>query len=51
MFHTTLTEEYKRAQEMGLTEKELVHLIRQGFEHSFLSKEQQDKLRTFQPQL
>jgi aminodeoxyfutalosine deaminase len=49
MFHTTLTEEYKRAQEMGMTEKELVQLITQGFEHTFLSKEQQDKLRTFQP--
>jgi adenosine deaminase len=49
MFDTTLTEEYKRAQEMGMTEKELLQLIRQGFEHTFLSKEQQDELPTFRP--
>jgi aminodeoxyfutalosine deaminase len=50
MFHTTLTEEYRRAQEMGLTEKELAQLIRQGFEHSFLSKEQH-KLPPLPPQI
>jgi aminodeoxyfutalosine deaminase len=51
MFHTTLTEEYRRAQEMGLTEKELNYLINQGFEHSFLSEEQLNKLREFHPRL
>jgi len=50
MFHTTLNEEYQRAQEMGLTEKELAKLVAQGFEHSFLSEDEQSRLPRFQPQ-
>ena len=38
MFHTTLGEEYQRAQEMGLTEKELEKVVEQGFAHSFEGK-------------
>jgi aminodeoxyfutalosine deaminase len=51
MFHTALDEEYRHAQEMGLGEKELGKLVSQGFEHSFLPKEQQNRLRYFQPQI
>jgi adenosine deaminase/aminodeoxyfutalosine deaminase len=39
MFHTTLGEEYQRAQEMGLTEKELEEVVAQGFAYSFGGKE------------
>jgi len=35
MFHTTLGEEYHRALEMGLTEKELAEVVAQGFAYSF----------------
>ena len=35
MFHTTLGEEYQRALEMGLTEKELAEVVAQGFAYSF----------------
>ncbi len=44
-----LSEEYQRAAEMGLTEKELGRLVEQSFEHSFLSKEEQSRLSRFQP--
>ena len=44
MFHTTLSEEYQRAQETGLTETELARLVSQGFEHSFLSKYEHSRL-------
>lgn len=50
MFQTTLGEEYQRAEEMGLTEKELFKLVTQSFEHSFLSREEQSRLPRFQPQ-
>lgn len=39
MFHTTLAEEYQRAQEMGLTEKELEEVVAQGFAYSFAGKD------------
>jgi aminodeoxyfutalosine deaminase len=39
MFHTTLGEEYQRAQEMGLTEKEMEEIVAQGFAYSFAGKE------------
>jgi adenosine deaminase len=39
MFHTTLSEEYQRAREMGLTEKELEEVVVQGFAYSFAGKE------------
>jgi aminodeoxyfutalosine deaminase len=39
MFHTTLSEEYQRAQEMGLAEKELEEVVAQGFAYSFAGKE------------
>jgi aminodeoxyfutalosine deaminase len=48
MFHTTLSEEYQRAGEMGLTEKELAKLVEQSFEHSFLSKDEKARLPRFQ---
>jgi aminodeoxyfutalosine deaminase len=38
MFHTTLGEEYQRAQEMGLTEKELEEVVEGGFAYSFDGK-------------
>lgn len=36
MFETTLTDEYRHAQDMGLTPAELVQLAEAGFVHSFL---------------
>ena len=36
MFETTLTKEYARAQDMGLTPAEIVQLAEAGFTHSFL---------------
>jgi aminodeoxyfutalosine deaminase len=39
MFHTTLSGEYQRAREMGLTEKELEEVVVQGFAYSFAGKE------------
>jgi aminodeoxyfutalosine deaminase len=36
MFHTSLREEYRHAQEMGLNEKELADLVANGFTFSFL---------------
>ncbi len=50
MFGTTLSEEYRQAQELGLTEKELTRLVAQGFEHSFLSTEDQRRLSSTKPQ-
>jgi len=50
MFHTTLNEEYQRAQEMGLTEKELAKLVAQGFEHSFLPEDEKNRLPRLQSQ-
>lgn len=44
MFHTSLREEYRRAQEMGLTEKELADLVRNSFTFSFLSSDDRNKL-------
>ncbi|HXM96861.1 MAG TPA: adenosine deaminase [Candidatus Dormibacteraeota bacterium] len=35
MFHTTLSGEYERAQDMGLTEEELARLVGLSFNHSF----------------
>jgi adenosine deaminase len=35
MFHTSLTEEYRSAYGMGLTEEELEKLVRNGFRYSF----------------
>jgi aminodeoxyfutalosine deaminase len=38
MFHTTLTEEYRNALRMGLSESELAHLAALSFEYAFLSE-------------
>lgn len=35
MFHTTLSEEYRHAHEMGLSETELAQLVSNGFDHAF----------------
>ena len=45
MFHTTLGEEYQRAQEMGLTEKELKEVVEQGFAYSFAGKKKAKRFR------
>jgi aminodeoxyfutalosine deaminase len=45
MFHTSLSEEYRVAEEMGLTERELERLVGDGFAYSFLGKEERDRLR------
>jgi aminodeoxyfutalosine deaminase len=50
MFRTTLSEEYQRAQELGLTEEELTRLVAHGFEHSFLSQAEQRRLVSTKPQ-
>jgi aminodeoxyfutalosine deaminase len=42
MFHTTLSGEYQRAREMGLTEKELEEVVVQGFAYSFAGKEKRE---------
>jgi len=44
MFHVTLTEEYQKAQAMGLTEKELKRLVENSFKYSFLSAEEKKRL-------
>src|ERR1700738_139752 len=38
MFHTTLSAEYERAQEVGLTEDELARLVDLSFKHSFSAR-------------
>jgi aminodeoxyfutalosine deaminase len=43
MFHTSLREEYRHAQEMGLSEAELAELVANSFTFSFLPAE--DRLR------
>jgi len=45
MFHTTLSEEYLRAQEIGLTENEMEEVVAQGFAYSF---DGQNRARRFQ---
>ena len=35
MFHTTLTEEYENAHQLGMTEKELLHLAQMSFDFAF----------------
>jgi aminodeoxyfutalosine deaminase len=44
MFHTSLREEYRRAQQMGLTEKELTELVANSYTFSFLSSEDRNRL-------
>ena len=41
MFHTSLGEEYRQAQAMGLREKELAQLVENGFAYSFLTPDEQ----------
>jgi adenosine deaminase len=45
MFHTTIGEEYQRAQEMGLTEKELEEVVERGFAYSFEGKKRARRFR------
>lgn len=40
MFHTSLLEEYRHVQAMGLNENELKHLVRQGFASAFVSAQE-----------
>lgn len=40
MFHTSLNEEYRQAEEMGLSESELASLVENSFTFSFLSAEE-----------
>jgi aminodeoxyfutalosine deaminase len=47
MFHTSLREEYRHAQEMGLSEAELAGLVANSFDFSFLTAE--DRLRLSAP--
>jgi adenosine deaminase len=42
MFHTSLTEEYRNAHEMGLTETELTQLVSNGFDYAFGTSESQN---------
>jgi aminodeoxyfutalosine deaminase len=44
MFHTSLREEYRHAQEMGLSEKELADLVGNSFTYSFLSADERRRL-------
>jgi aminodeoxyfutalosine deaminase len=44
MFQTSLREEYRHAQEMSLTNKELADLAANGFEFSFLSDDERRRL-------
>jgi aminodeoxyfutalosine deaminase len=44
MFHTSLLEEYHHAQEMGLSDKELADLVKNGFAFSFLSDDDRRRL-------
>ena len=40
MFHTSLGEEYRQAQAMGLRERELAQLVENGFAYSFLTPDE-----------
>jgi aminodeoxyfutalosine deaminase len=40
MFHTSLAEEYRQAQTMGLRDRELLQLVENGFTYSFLTPDQ-----------
>ena len=44
MFDTTLTEEYRHAQRMGLTPAEIVQLAEASFQHSFLGPEEKQAM-------
>ena len=44
MFHTSLLREYEEAHAMGLSEMELVGLVEQSFEQSFLTAEERAQL-------
>jgi aminodeoxyfutalosine deaminase len=44
MFHTSLCEEYRHAQEMGLTGEELRRLVESGFEYAFMTPEERTRL-------
>jgi aminodeoxyfutalosine deaminase len=44
MFHTSLREEYHHAQEMGLSDKELANLVKNGFAFAFLSADERRRL-------
>jgi aminodeoxyfutalosine deaminase len=44
MFHTSLREEYRQAQEMGMSEEELADLVANSFTFAFLSAEDRRKL-------
>ena len=44
MFQTTLSDEYRNAQNMGLSEKELAELVSNSFAYSFLSPEERARL-------
>jgi adenosine deaminase len=45
MFHTTLGEEYQRAREIGLTERELEEVVERGFAYSFEGKKRARRFR------
>jgi aminodeoxyfutalosine deaminase len=42
MFHTSLSEEYRQAHEMGLTEAELTQLVSNGFAYAFGASERRN---------
>ena len=44
MFETTVSDEYRRARQMGLTPADLVQLAEASFHHSFLSAEEKRAL-------
>jgi aminodeoxyfutalosine deaminase len=44
MFHTSLTEEYKHVQAMGLRDEELAQLVQLSFECAFVSPEERKRL-------
>jgi aminodeoxyfutalosine deaminase len=44
MFHTSLHDEYRHAQEMGLTGEELRRLVENGFEYAFMTPEERTRL-------
>jgi aminodeoxyfutalosine deaminase len=51
MFHTTLTEEYRNARRMGLSESELSHLASLSFEYAFLSEAEKRALQRQSPRI
>ena len=46
-FHTSLSEEYEHAREMGLPEAAIREILRNGFRHAFLPEDEAQRLAAY----